>query len=553
MKLISEVEIRGFRSIQLAKLDEIGDFTCFAGLNNSGKSNILRSLNAFFNGQTEEGQFLDVDKDYFRPDLRKKKAKQISISVTFSLPAHFKFRKGLESVEELLGNKQFKIKKVWSRKESVPAYYLNGKKLDLQERGTIDQYLEMINFRYIPNRVLPIEVVRKEHQALRDVLIRRLGRRAKGDKETFEAIQQTSEKMIYTLVKRIKEASPEIGQVRLATPTSWRDMVFAFGYRLGSGDIELDDSVQGSGIQSHLMLETLYLIDRDYFQKFGWRQAAIWAVEEPESSLHASLEARVASYLSSISLDPSSRLQVFCTTHSDLMLQYASKTVLVEKKDWNTLCSPMSGPRPAMERLSRMGVSRWAHPILHFPLDPVILVEGKYDHGFIEEALKHIRPKRPVRVCYLEQLDQAGKTGGKDDLLSYVKSQAQAIKGRQKDSPTIVVLDWDASKKRAEFSKPFREDDPFQALVWPQTAFNPKLSSSFRGIERHFSERMIRQAKRKLPDVFFKSSKGRWTVNSDDYGKVKAALYEIVKSGVKENDLVHTKDFIREILKAAGA
>ena len=53
-------------------------------------------------------------------------------------------------------------------------------------------------------------------------------------------------------------------------------------------DAEIDDASQGSGIQSLLMFETLSLIDRDYFQKFGWRQAAIWAVEEPESSLHSS-------------------------------------------------------------------------------------------------------------------------------------------------------------------------------------------------------------------------------------------------------------------------
>ena len=42
---------------------------------------------------------------------------------------------------------------------------------------------------------------------------------------------------------------------------------------------KIRDTEQGSGIQSLLMLETLYLIDRDYFQQFGWRQAAIWGVE----------------------------------------------------------------------------------------------------------------------------------------------------------------------------------------------------------------------------------------------------------------------------------
>lgn len=42
------------------------------------------------------------------------------------------------------------------------------------------------------------------------------------------------------------------------------------------------------------MLETLLPIDQDYFQKFGWRQASIWGIEEPESSLHSSLEIQIA-------------------------------------------------------------------------------------------------------------------------------------------------------------------------------------------------------------------------------------------------------------------
>ncbi len=83
-----------------------------------------------------------------------------------------------------------------------------------------------------------------------------------------------------------------------------------FGYRLMSGDIEVDDSAQGSGIQSLLMLETLSLIDRDYFQQFGWKQASLWALEEPESSLHSTLEATVSKFLSEISTDNSSRLHL---------------------------------------------------------------------------------------------------------------------------------------------------------------------------------------------------------------------------------------------------
>jgi predicted ATP-dependent endonuclease of OLD family len=554
MKLISEIQIKGFRSIRDSRLSHLGDFTSFAGLNNSGKSNVLRALNAFFNGETDPRHPLNLDLDYYRLDLRKKKAKRISIGVKLSLPGQFKFRKGLQGVEKFLGNKSFWITKEWTRSELLPAYHLNDSdKLNLEDRQKIDQFLQLINFRYIPNRVLPIDVIRSEHQALRDVLVRRLGTRGKGQEEAFEAIKDTSKKMVQALIERFQQACPYEGEVRLATPTSWNEMVFAFGYRLSRDGIEVEDAAQGSGIQSLLMLETLFLIDRDYFQKFGWRQAAIWAVEEPESSLHTTLEAQIAAYLAGISLESASRLQVLCTTHSDLMLQYSDSAILVERKDVETKFTPMRDVRRMLETLSRAGVSRWVHPILHSPLDPLMLVEGKYDEAFFQEAFRYVRPKKRIRVQYLEEISDAGATGGVDDLHRYVKANMQPIKARRKDAPVVVVLDWDSATKKDAFAKLFGADDPFTVLVWPESCFNPKLSKSFRGIERHFSNRMIRQAKKKASDLFFRSTKGIWSVQSSDFGKVKGILFEIVREGLEEEDFIHTRSFIEETLAAAGA
>jgi len=140
------------------------------------------------------------------------------------------------------------------------------------------------------------------------------------------------------------------------------------GYRILENKVEFDDSLQGSGIQSLLMFNTLSLIDRDYFQQFGWRQAAIWAVEEPESSLHSNLEAHVASYLSEIANEPKSRLQIFATTHSDLMVQYGDPVVNVEKKGDSSLFEIYHDKKTILQKLASSGVSRWVDPILYYPL-----------------------------------------------------------------------------------------------------------------------------------------------------------------------------------------
>ncbi len=550
MSLISEVEIKGFRSIRHCKLEFLGDFTVFAGLNNSGKSNFLRALNAFLNDQTDPERWIDVDNDYFRPDLRKKKKRQISVSVKFSLPDRFKFRKGLDAVQRLLGENEFTITKTWNRKDLLPSYQLNGEKLGLEDQQKIGQFIQLISFRYIPNRVHPIEVIQNEHRAIRDVLVRRLGKRAGEHEATFNAIKDTSENMIKELVRHLVEASPDVKNVRLATPTSWADMVFAFGYKLGEQGLEVDDSVQGSGIQSLLMLETLYLIDRDYFQKFGWKQAAIWAVEEPESSLHTSLEALVASYLALIVSDPKSRLQVLSTTHSDLMLQHANKVIFVKKNGWETVCETIENLYDGLDRLSRAGISRWVHPILHFPLDPLFLVEGKYDAEFIEEAFRYLRPKRRVRVTYLEKLD-GPRTGGVDELSNYVKENTKAIKSRRKEAPVIVILDWDSAKKTKQFERLFNPDEPFKVFAWPDTACNPNLNRSFKGIERYFSDRMIEEAENRDAPIY-KNRRGICSVHSEEYGQVKSILNKIVGQGLTQDDLQYSRGFLEEILRTVG-
>ena len=381
MKLISRIALEGFRSIKNSNdsLNEIGNFTAFAGLNNSGKSNILRSLNCFFNNQTDPNVPLIFRNDYYRHNLQKStKKKRIRISIHFTLPQNFTFRKELESVKTLLKN-NFVLTKEYSIQSNIPEYYLNNDQqpLKLDDKERVEQFLSLITFRYIPNRVLPTELIKNEHQALRDTLIRRLGKKGKQSSEAFEIIQTASQKLIGGFTKRMQSAIPDIGNIRLATPKTWADLIFAFGYKIGTGNAEFEDIAQGSGIQSFLMLETLYLIDKDYFQKFGWRQAAIWAIEEPESSLHSSMDVRVASYLSTISSDLKSRLQVFATTHSDFMIQYSDKAYFIEAKDKQTFCEGGLSKNDLLRKSSKSGVSRFTHPILYNPLNPIILVDGK--------------------------------------------------------------------------------------------------------------------------------------------------------------------------------
>lgn len=548
MQLIKSVEIDHFRSIQKSQKAEMGHFTAIAGLNNAGKSNLLRALHLFFTDQTEPSTDFSFKTDYNRHDLKsKKKAKDIRITIEFDLPTQFKFRTKLEAVENLVGRK-FNITKVWPRDTSAPRYLLNNYEISLEDGMKIDQFLALINFRYIPNRVLPLEIVRKEQPALRNAIVGRLRRRLGKQDVLFGKLKEISETLIENIGNDLKRAV-KIDGIRLDMPSSWQDFVFAFGYKLISDGIEFDDSVQGSGVQSLLMLQTLALIDKDYYQQFGWKQASLWAIEEPESSMHTSLEARVASFLSQLATESDGRLQIIGTTHSDLMLQAADSIVMVSMNKGRTECKTVD-KRIGLTEAARVGISRFTHPLLADPLCPLILVEGKYDHAFLEQVIRLIAPSSNIRVSFLEELDNInGATGGVSNLQKYLKSNQQLLSMRMDGAPITVLLDWDSKSKVKEFKKYCNDDSLYKVSAWPDTSFNPALNKKFKGIERHISDRIIEAANSEC-SVLGKTHSDEWTVSPNDYNeKFKPAVYDIVKRGIITDDLDYVKDFVTGLIK----
>lgn len=542
MKLVRKIEVSNFRSIRQVTLDNLGDFSAFVGLNNSGKSNFLRALNSFFTDEVEPGQPLSVESDHYRSAIRTRRKKVIRVTLHFSLPAEFKFRKGLEPVEELLGH-NFSLSKAWVLGEAQSRIYLNNSRESLspEDRQKAMQFLALISFRYVPNRVLPLDIIKQEHQALRDVLIRRLGKQAKQRDAVFDLIEKTSSKLIGHLTSDVHSVLSDIDSVRLATPKSLAEMIFAFGYKISQGTMEFDDSVQGSGVQSLLMYRTLHLIDRDYFQKFGWRQAAIWALEEPESSLHATLEASIAAFVSSVARESGNRLQVFATTHSDLIAQYSDRGYLVRRTPTGTEANDHDAADLLLHS-SKAGVSRWVHPILFHNLEPVMLVEGKLDEIFLRRALELKGKAKSIRISYLELLAGDGRTGGVDELKEYVKQHASAIKSRTKRAPVLVALDWDSVGRRPQFERWFREGDPFGVVEWLENEGNPRLSKRFRGIEKFFPSRVVEAAIQGGAEILLRAN-GVWTVEPDLYESVKQRLSVVVQAGLTIADLEFFEPF----------
>ena len=66
MRLIDHIKLANFRSIESVSI-EAGELTALIGTNGSGKSNVLRALNLFFNGAVEGGVALELRRDFHKP------------------------------------------------------------------------------------------------------------------------------------------------------------------------------------------------------------------------------------------------------------------------------------------------------------------------------------------------------------------------------------------------------------------------------------------------------------------------------------------------------
>lgn len=111
MKIIDKIEIKHFRSFMGSTKDyeaiiyDIKDLNVFSGANDSGKSNVLRALNLFFNDEISSNNKFNFERDFFI-GKQDRTQKIIEISITFTLDK--------KDSQDFLPEK-FKISKIYNR------------------------------------------------------------------------------------------------------------------------------------------------------------------------------------------------------------------------------------------------------------------------------------------------------------------------------------------------------------------------------------------------------------------------------------------------------
>ncbi len=308
MKIISRIVVENFRSLKKIELYP-QDINVFSGLNDTGKSNVLKALNLFFNNETDFQTPLKFTQDFSKVALAsaqraRKQKQQIKIKIYFQPPISF---------PSLKKEREVFLEKVFNR-DGLPV--LNYSTKDSKKQAQITRLVNKINYFYIP--------------ALKgvDVLRFLLGRIGEHQLISTEEISKLNEEVNKNL-SDLKEIL-NLSDIKITTSMGFPVLVRDFWERLTVNTqydqfkelqektTEKSDSLKeefyqvplelrGEGIKSKYIPPLLKWIQKKNTNIY------IWGIDEPENSL----EFRKAQEVADLYFGQYARgTQIFLTTHS---------------------------------------------------------------------------------------------------------------------------------------------------------------------------------------------------------------------------------------------
>jgi AAA15 family ATPase/GTPase len=154
MNIIEQIEIKNFRSFGNRKKESYKVTKCqplniISGANDSGKSNILRALNLFFNKKTDLINFFDFDKDFFKResiDDLEIKEELVTIKVWFNNPKNK--GKNQEKESNIYLPEKFWVSRKWKKTSEYSLFdQLSSieKDFETEKEELFDSFLEENN------------------------------------------------------------------------------------------------------------------------------------------------------------------------------------------------------------------------------------------------------------------------------------------------------------------------------------------------------------------------------------------------------------------------
>ena len=318
---IEEIHIKNFRSIldQTIKLDNM---TIFVGNNDAGKSNVLKALNLFFNGQTDHNTVFKFKNDYcYFAKKRKRKAEEIVISVVFIVPANF-----THADKRVVWTKTWRLSGEHKVRETIR--WKTGGEFGKSKVGS---WLRKLSYCYVP--------AIKSDAYFSDLL----GQMYRVFSTTIEKeIGAASQDFIGKIRDHTNTLSEDIKSMlgfasRLQLPKDLSDLFNTLDFETQIGEEPMSLKRRGDGIKvRHIPAVLKFLADKEriHHTRGDARQDTIWGYEEPENNVEYGAAFELANNL----LKYNKKIQILITTHSPVFynLQHENlnvSTYYAYKKD----------------------------------------------------------------------------------------------------------------------------------------------------------------------------------------------------------------------------
>ena len=336
MKVIEKIQVRFFRSIKDQTIFKLSDLNIFSGSNDSGKSNVLKALNLFFNNQTDFQKNLDFFDDFSKERLEEARKESIKARQFIAVKVHFIAPVGHKNLP-----KKFFVEKTWDREghllnttENVLAQFKRNKtraKTEKTAKQSLSRFINSIHYEYIP-AVRSVKIFENLLNLLEDLIIVKQTKNSTIN-ELLLGINDESR----DFTKQISDDFERIAGIKssIKVPAELKFFFKAFFINTETGQFSIPLRLRGDGIQMRYIPTIL-----DYIAKNS-RGIFIWGFDEPENSTEYSLCAKMAGDFLKVF---SKKSQIFISTHSFhfTMLEGENLSKYRVYKDINGISSKIS-------------------------------------------------------------------------------------------------------------------------------------------------------------------------------------------------------------------
>lgn len=357
MPRIRRIQIKNFRSIKSLDID-VEDLATFVGDNDSGKSNILRALNLFFNDRIEGDEQLDFDRDYNKFAITNRRASQIEVTLTVELPENYHEKNG----ERAVWRKKWRPEGLqelrdWGAltKSVTRTGRIKWTEKELSAKSKVPALLSRIEFEYVP------AIRGKDYlQKLRGRIYRVI---SEVSEQSFRDSSTDFEDAIgENVLPLIEDISAEIQDTTLLKlPNDLSSIFETLDFLSGDQRISLDQ--RGDGVKGrYVPLILKFIADKksDLLERGGTPYTFIWAYEEPENNLEMRRAYETAALFQRLAAGNTT--QILLTTHSPIFFNMSGNDQLTVSTSFVSKTDDVAGSQaqevlPSINELDeKMGV-----------------------------------------------------------------------------------------------------------------------------------------------------------------------------------------------------